>query len=220
MAPSVVAAQVPACSGGVVALTFDDGPTPETNAVLDELKINGLKATFFVLGWNVEAYPDVARRIVREGHQIANHSWDHKDLTTLTAAELDHEIKATNDIIRQVTGVTPKFARPPYGSTNEAVHAAMVKYGLREVIWSLDSWDWAGADQMTIFNQLTMVPPGGTFLMHDWAPNTLATIGWFSWYFNDYWAANPICAGRLERTTKVQPVMDWPGLFYFAQAVR
>jgi peptidoglycan/xylan/chitin deacetylase (PgdA/CDA1 family) len=216
----VVAAPPRACSGGVVALTFDDGPTPATNAVLDELNFYGLKATFFLIGWNVEAYPDIAQRIVREGHYIGNHSWDHPDLTTLTPAEMDRQLRSTNDIIRQTTGVTPRFARPPYGSTNDAVRAAMANNGLREVIWSQDSWDWSGVDQMTIFNQLTLVPPGGTFLMHDWAPNTLATISWFDWYFNEYWAASPICAGRLESTTNVQPVLDWPGLFYFVRAVR
>ena len=69
-----------ACAGGVVALTFDDGPTPETNAVLDALKLYGLKGTFFLIGLNVEAYPDIAKRIVSEGHHVGNHSWDHPRL--------------------------------------------------------------------------------------------------------------------------------------------
>jgi peptidoglycan/xylan/chitin deacetylase (PgdA/CDA1 family) len=217
---SSVLAAPNACGGGVVALTFDDGPTPETNAVLDALKLYGLKATFFVLGWNVQAYPDIAQRIVGEGHHIGNHTWDHRDLTLLTKAEIDQELRSTNNIIQQVTGVRPRFARPPYGSTNATVQMAMARNGLREVIWSQDSYDWAGASPDTILNQLTIVPPGGTFLMHDWTPNTLAAIPGIYWYFNTYWKASPICAGRLETTTHVQPVLDWMGLFYFAHAVR
>src|SRR5688572_16837939 len=116
----VLAVAVP-CSGGVVALTFDDGPRPETNAILDALKLHRLKATFFLIGLNVRAYPEIARRIVREGHHIGNHTWSHPDLTTMTAAAINQELRWTNSIIAQVTGVTPRFARPPYGSTNTSV---------------------------------------------------------------------------------------------------
>ena len=216
---SVLAAPAP-CSGGVVALTFDDGPTPETNAILDELKLYHLKATFFLIGLNVQAYPEIAQRIIREGHNVGNHTWDHQDLTLLTDDEINQELKSTNDIIRQVTGVRPKFVRPPYGSTNAAVRAVMAKYFLTEVIWSQDSWDWAGATTPAILNQLTLVPSGGTLMMHDHLPNTLAAISGIDWYFNTYWKERPICAGKLEPTTTVQPVMNWMGLFFFARAVQ
>ena len=76
-ASSALAASPLPCSGGVVALTFDDGPWPETNAVLDALKLYGLKATFSLQGQNVEMYPEIAQRIVKEGHYVGNHSWDH-----------------------------------------------------------------------------------------------------------------------------------------------
>ena len=218
MSSSVFAA-APACSGGIVALTFDDGPTLQTNAVLDALKLHNLKATFFLIGWNVQAYPEIAQRIVREGHQVANHTYYHQDLTLMTAEQVNQDLKATSDIIEQVTGVRPKFARPPYGSTNATVETVMAENGLTQVIWSQDSWDWAGASTDYILNQLTIVPPGGTIVMHDRMPNTLAAIPGIYWYFNTYWKAAPICAGRLERTTNVQPVLDWLGLFYFARAV-
>jgi len=208
------------CSGGYVALTFDDGPTPDTYAVLDALRQNGLKATFFLVGFNVQLYPEIALRIVRDGHQVGNHSWDHTDLTTLTPAEIDWQLRATNDIIRQATGVTPRFVRPPYGNSNETVRGVMAANGLTEVIWSQDSWDWAEVTPMDILNQLSLVPPGGTLAMHDWAPNTVLAIPSFYWYFRVYWAATPICAGRLAPTTNVQPVMDWLGNWFFAHAVR
>ena len=208
------------CAGGGVALTFDDGPYPETNAVLDELKLYGLKATFFLVGFNVEMYPEIAQRIVNEGHVVGNHTWNHPDLTRLTEAQIDSQLESTNTIIQQVTGIKPKFARPPYGSTNDVVKKSMAKLGLREVIWSQDSHDWADASVGDIVDQLSLVPPGGTLLMHDFAPNTLTAISGIDWYFNTYWQAAPICAGRLATTTNVQPVLDWPGQFYFVHAVR
>jgi peptidoglycan/xylan/chitin deacetylase (PgdA/CDA1 family) len=206
------------CPGGVVALTFDDGPVPETEAILDALKQQGFRATFFVLGANVQAYPQIAQRIVREGHAIANHSWDHQDLTLLTPDQVDWQIRSTNQIIRQVTGVVPRFARPPYGNTNVAIRQIMANNRLTETIWSQDSWDWTGVEPADILNQLTLVPPGGVFLMHDWAPSTLAAIPQFKWYFNTYWSGSPICAGRLQATTNVQPVLDWLGQFFFVRA--
>ncbi|MGH9257641.1 MAG: polysaccharide deacetylase family protein [Vicinamibacterales bacterium] len=207
------------CTGGIVALTFDDGPVPETEAILDALKLHGLRATFFVLGANVQAYPQIAQRIAREGHQIANHSWDHPDLALLTPEEVDWQIRATNEIIRQVTGIVPRFARPPYGSTNATVRQIIANNRLAETIWSQDSWDWAGALPSDILNQLTLVPPGGVFVMHDWAPNSLLAIPGFQWYFKTYWKSTPICSGRLQATTNVQPVLDWLGLFYSVRAV-
>jgi peptidoglycan/xylan/chitin deacetylase (PgdA/CDA1 family) len=215
----VISAPPAPCSGGRVALTFDDGPTLETNDVLDELRLYNLKATFFLIGVNVQQYPDITRRIVQEGHDVANHTWSHRDLTTLSAQEVTQELQSTNDLIRQLTGVQPKFVRPPYGATNPAVEAEMTRNGLVETIWSQDSWDWDGTSTEDIVNELTLVPPGGVYLMHDRMPNTLAAISGFDWYFNTYWANAPICSGKLAATTNVQPVLDWMGLFYFAHAV-
>jgi peptidoglycan/xylan/chitin deacetylase (PgdA/CDA1 family) len=141
-------------------------------------------------------------------------------LTTVTEEEIDYQLRSTNTKIQQVTGIKPKFARPPYGSTNETVRNVMAKNGLREVIWSQDGFDWAGRSWEEVFNQLTLVPPGGTFVMHDWTQGALDVIPAIHWYFNTYWSTSPICPGRLAATTNVQPVMDWPGLFFFARAVR
>jgi peptidoglycan/xylan/chitin deacetylase (PgdA/CDA1 family) len=209
----------PSCPGGTVALAFDDGPTPNTNLVLDALRAAQLRATFFVVGYNVAAYPDIARRIVAEGHTIANHTYDHADLTTLTAAQIDQEIQSTSQLIQQVTGVQPKFLRPPYGSTNDLVRARIAANGLYEVLWTLDSWDWTGVDSMTILNQVTLLQPGGVILMHDTLPTTLATIPSINWYFREYWRQSPICAGQLAPTTNVMPIADWPGQFFFVHAV-
>ena len=217
---SVFAAPPAACGGGFVALTFDDGPTPGTSAMLDALKLHNLKATFFLIGRNVAIYPDIADRIVREGHYVGNHSWDHQDLRVMTDAELDQQFRSTNEIIEHVTGSRPAFARPPYGSTNAKVQAAMARNGLREVIWSQDSRDWTGAAPDAIVRQLSLVPQGGTFMMHDRLPNAVAAIPGISSYLNTYWKASAICAGRLEATNNAQPVLGWPGVVYFASAVQ
>ena len=87
-------------------------------------------------------------------------------------------------------------------------------------MWSQDSFDWDGASPYQILSSLMLVPPGGTFTMHDAQPNSLAAIPGISRYFNQYWKDALICSGRLANATKEQPVLDWPGLYYFATAVR
>jgi peptidoglycan/xylan/chitin deacetylase (PgdA/CDA1 family) len=91
----------------VVALTFDDGPSPVwTPRILDELKRAGIKATFFMLGEHVKKYPDIARRVAEEGHEIGNHSYTHHVLIYYTEEELEIEIKDTEKVIKEVTGLT------------------------------------------------------------------------------------------------------------------
>lgn len=208
------------CSGGVIGLRFDDGPFAETAEVLDKLKEYKLKASFFVVGSQVALYPAITKRIVAEGHQIANHTWTHAALAELTPAAAAAELKATQDIIRKVTGVTAKFAGPPYGSTNDVVRLEMAKLGLREALKSRDSEDWDGAETWQVMNNLSLVPPGGIILLHDWSPTARAVIPDIAWYFNTYWKNAPICSGKIAATTKVNPVLDWLGQYYFAEAVK
>jgi peptidoglycan/xylan/chitin deacetylase (PgdA/CDA1 family) len=214
-----IAAAAAPCSGGVVALRFDDGPYyPETNDILDALQQYHLKATFFVIGSQVQENPAIVQRMIREGHEIANHTWSHPPLADLTPAEVAQELKSTQDIVKQVTGFTPRYAGPPYGSSSNMVRQEMAKLGLREVLKSWDSGDWDGAENWMVINQLTLTPPGGIFLLHDWSPVARDVIPSIAWYFNEYWAAAPICSGRIITTTKVNPVLDWLGQYYFAEA--
>src|SRR3712207_2867320 len=114
----------PATFASTVALTFDDGPSPRwTPQVLDILRARGVKATFFVIGANVAAHPQIARRIVAEGHLIANHSYSHPNFDTLSSAAQASEIDRTTQAIRNATGVRPCFFRGPGGSH----HGASVK---------------------------------------------------------------------------------------------
>jgi peptidoglycan/xylan/chitin deacetylase (PgdA/CDA1 family) len=206
------------CEGGAVGLTFDDGPGPNTPAVLDALRAAQLRATFFLVGYNASTYPDMVRRIVDEGHAIGNHTFSHVDLTTMTSSEIEREIQMNADLIQSIIGVRPRFVRPPFGATNKRVRAKIAELGLIEVLWTVDSKDWNGADTATILNQVTRVQPGGIVLMHDRMPTTLAAIPSIAWYFRQFWAASPICPGQLAPTSHVVPA-EWLGAFFFAHAV-
>lgn len=163
----------------VLALTFDDGPHPElTPKLLDILRQKGVRATFFVLGSNVAKYPEIARRIVAEGHEIANHSYSHPALTKLGSARLNDEVGGTCDIIQQVTGRRPASMRPPYGALNASVeHALLQNYGLNIVLWSVDPLDWKRPGASEVGRRLVAgARPGAILLAHDIHPGTIEAI--------------------------------------------
>lgn len=163
----------------VIALTFDDGPHPElTPKLLDILRQNGVRATFFVVGRNVEAYPEIARRIVAEGHEIANHSWSHTAFTKIGAASLQREVESTNDIIERVTGRRPTKIRPPYGAINPRVRAFLTKdQNLDVVLWSVDPLDWKRPGASVVAQRLAEgATPGGILLSHDIHPGTVEAM--------------------------------------------
>lgn len=163
----------------VVALTFDDGPHPElTPKLLDLLRAEGVRATFYVIGRNVDSYPDIARRIVAEGHEIANHSWSHPALTSLGAAKLNQELRSTSDIIERTTGRRPTNMRPPYGAINERVRQTILRdHGLDVVMWSVDPLDWKRPGAGVVARRLVEgAAPGGILLAHDIHPGTIEAM--------------------------------------------
>lgn len=127
-----------------VYLTLDDGPHPQhTKTILDVLKAAGAKATFFVLGVNVERYGvDLLKRAVDEGHCIGNHTYAHKDLTKLNAGQVREEIVRCERSIRDFLP-TKKLFRPPYGATNAAVEAVVRDLGYESRFWTVDTADWS-----------------------------------------------------------------------------
>jgi peptidoglycan/xylan/chitin deacetylase (PgdA/CDA1 family) len=162
-----------------IAITFDDGPHPElTPKLLDILKERGIRATFFVIGKNVETYPEIARRIVAEGHEIANHSWSHPALSKASAERVRSEITKTNAIIERVTGVRPFFMRPPYGATNQALNRRMNdEFGLKVIMWSVDPQDWRFRNALRVSSQLIQnAKPGDILLAHDIHASTIAAM--------------------------------------------
>lgn len=154
----------------LVALTFDDGPNgPSTNAVLRILRDNGIHATFFLIGANVRAYPDMARRIVNEGNAIGNHSYSHPVfLAVQPPREQDRQIDLAEKIIEETTGVHCVLFRPPHGFKSPWLLHAVQSRGMVSVEWAEDSADWTSAkSEKIIANVLNKVRPGDIILLHD-----------------------------------------------------
>lgn len=153
---------------GYVALTFDDGPHPDTTApLLDALRAAGARATFFIRGEHAARHPDLLRAIHAGGHWIANHTYTHPRLTEAGAGKAFREINQTQAIIRHITHHTPSFFRPPFGETNARVRNHAARLGLTEVLWTVDTHDWADATTAEIVAAAATVQPGGIILMHD-----------------------------------------------------
>ena len=153
----------------IIALTFDDGPyEPYTSKILDILKEENIKATFFILGYNAEKYPETVKRIVAEGHQIGNHTYSHKDLLKMTRSEIIEELDTTNKILFKITGQNIYIMRPPFGAKDANVVKTAQERGLNVVNWSVDGKDWLnrGAD-ITSKEILNKTKNGDIILMHD-----------------------------------------------------
>jgi peptidoglycan/xylan/chitin deacetylase (PgdA/CDA1 family) len=156
-------------SGGRIALTFDDGPSPHTARLLDILAKYRSRATFYVLGHSVHGHAGIIQRIVNDGSEVGNHTWNHPNLTLLSPGEIDQQIGDTQRAIQQVTdGYTPRTVRPPYGATNDAVSAQVGTYGLAEVLWSVDPNDWQTRDSQLIYDRIMGgAADGRVILLHD-----------------------------------------------------
>lgn len=152
-----------------VALTFDDGPDPSaTPAVLDVLAESGSKAAFFCVGQKIEAHPDLAARLDREGHIIGNHSYRHAWWTNFLWGErLEREIRAGRDAIVSTIDKSPRFYRPPVGLTNPHLPGVLKKLGLDCIGYDVRSLDRTEDIQGVLERILTRVRPGSIILLHD-----------------------------------------------------
>jgi peptidoglycan/xylan/chitin deacetylase (PgdA/CDA1 family) len=122
----------------VCALTFDDGPDPEfTPRVLDILRSFGITATFNVMGWNALHHTALVKAVIGAGHEIGNHSWSHKDLSTTSYDDTRHEIVYGNEVIEHVSGIKLKYFRPPRGELTGAALRITAELGLDVLLWSL-----------------------------------------------------------------------------------
>ena len=153
----------------VVALTFDDGPSPVwTPKILDELKKANIKATFFMLGEHVAKYPEIARRVAQEGHEIGNHTYDHHVLLYYKLDELTKEIKDTERIIQKITGQTTRYLRPPKAWLTNEEKKKIESLGYKVVLWSLNSKDWVTFDDKYIVRYIVRnIRAGDIILFHD-----------------------------------------------------
>lgn len=149
----------------VVALTFDDGPSKYTDKILKILEKKGARATFFVVGNKVELYNETLLKMVSNGNEIGNHSFDHKLLTRLTDEEFKQDIKKTQEIIFETTGFIPKLIRPTYGGYNDKL---MSNVDLKLTLWDVDASDWKYKSERRIVNNVIKnVSNGDIILMHD-----------------------------------------------------
>lgn len=156
-----------------IALTFDDGPGPYTDQILDTLKSKDAKATFFTIGRNVVANPDTVKREVDMGMAVGDHTWSHPVLSSVSDDTAKTEISKTAEAIWNATGTAPVAVRPPYG----AFAKSTPHEGLPFVLWDIDSEDWKNRNaDITTKNIMSAAHPGGIVLMHDIHPSTAQAL--------------------------------------------
>lgn len=153
----------------VAALTFDDGPDPEwTPRILETLGRHAAKATFFLIGRNVDAAPDIARRIVNEGHAVGNHTFSHPLLADCSPLKVAMELAACQRSIARATGQSPSLMRPPFGAQRVDTYVTARVLGYDVVHWSASTDDWLGDSADTMARRvLPATAPGGILLLHD-----------------------------------------------------
>lgn len=182
---------------GYVGLTFDDGPSGNTPALLNALRQNGLRATMFNQGQYAAQNPAQVRAQVDAGMWVGNHSYTHPHLTQQSQAQMDSEVSRTQQAIANAGGGTPKLFRPPYGETNATLQSVLSRYGLTQIIWDVDSQDWNNASTDAIVAANARLTNGQIILMHDWPANTLAAIPRIAQGL----AARGLCAGMISPQT-------------------
>ena len=147
------------------ALTFDDGPSSFTDRLLDCLEENNAKATFFMVGTEIASFPDEVKRMKKLGCELGNHTYDHKDLATLSSDEISSEIARVDEQLVNLTGEGASVVRPPYGSVNDTVKSTV---GTPMILWSIDTLDWKTQDvESTVEEVMNNVKDGSIILMHD-----------------------------------------------------
>src|SRR5512139_898290 len=160
-----------------IALTFDDGPVPDTGRLLRILASRHARVTFFMLGSNVAGHPGMVRRAVTAGHEIGNHSYGHPDLTRLPAEAVRAQLTRTATAVVTAAGVRPGLLRPPYGATDAQVAAVARAQRLPLVLWSVDTLDWRDRDPRIVeARALAGARRGAIVLMHDIHPTTISAV--------------------------------------------
>ena len=159
----------------MVALTFDDGPNKETTVpILNILKKYDSAATFFILGNRASNNVEILKRMVEEGSEIGNHSYNHKELTKLSAEGVNEQIFSTQNVVKDLIGIEPKLMRPTYGSFNDDLKS---RTDMPLVLWSIDTLDWKSRDARAVTNHvLENVRDGDIVLMHDIYDSTAQAV--------------------------------------------
>lgn len=163
----------------VIALTFDDGPNPMTTPqVLDELKKRNIKATFFLIGIHARDYPELVKRMDKNGFEIGNHTWNHPYLPKCGNAKICDQLIRTSELIERLTGKKPSIMHPPKWSGYDKRSIAQTrKCGLHSTLWTVDPSDWSDRNTAHISaHVLSRTGAGDIILLHDIYPTTVAAV--------------------------------------------
>ena len=160
----------PAVKENLIALTFDDGPDAiYTPKVLDILKSNNIKASFFIIGKKIKKFPEVAKRIYSEGHAIGNHTYNHLNCLYINIDQLKYEVSRTETLIDSLFGKSNKYVRMPFGFISNEQYLTLTELGYKIIGWDVDSYDW-DIDHNTIEGIVNRVvsqsKPGKIVLLH------------------------------------------------------
>ncbi len=158
-----------------IAITFDDGPSAEyTEPVLDVLEEKGVKATFFIMGKCIEGNEDILRRMSAEGHLIGNHTFHHVNLTELSEKEACEELTTTASLIKELTGQSVEFVRPPFGAWSDKAECVT---DMIPVLWTIDTLDWCyQSAPKSLAKVVGKVKENDIILMHDQYPETVEAL--------------------------------------------
>ena len=161
-----------------VALTFDDGPSPYTDRLLQILNQNDARSTFFLIGNKVAANPAGAKRIADAGMEVANHTWEHPNMTTIPPEDIGSQISKANDAIQAATGQRPKLLRTAGGLINDNVLAAAKQQGMADIKWDVIPFDWVNDSNTaaTRYMLMTQIKPGSVVLFHDTYSSTVDLV--------------------------------------------
>ena len=162
-----------------IALTFDDGPHPiKTEKILEILRKHEIKATFFVIGKNIENYPEAFIKVVEEGHEIGNHTYSHSYMNfNLNSKKISDEIEKTENLIKKFCNKNNKILRPPCGLYSDKMVEIAKQRGYKTILWSIDTQDWAHASKDDIVNSvLNRVKGGDIILFHDYTSGENYTL--------------------------------------------
>ncbi|HEU5157473.1 MAG TPA: polysaccharide deacetylase family protein [Streptosporangiaceae bacterium] len=203
-----------ACRNGYVGLTYDDGPTAATlPSLLEALRKAGARATFFNQGNRAAERPDLVRAELRAGHWVGNHTITHPHLPQIGEPAAFGEISGTQYILQGITGRRPTLFREPFGEVSDEVRADLKRLGLLEVLWTVDSRDWAGATVDEIVAAADTLQPGGIMLEHDWAQNSIDAVP----IIVERLRQRGLCPGKIVFTPEDVP---YSNTFFHAVAVR
>lgn len=186
-----------ATCNGYVGLTFDDGPSSSTPALLNALKQYGLRATLFNIGQQAASNPAQVRAEAAAGMWVGNHSYTHSHMSSMSQTQMTSELSQTQNAITAGGAPAPKIFRPPYGETNSTLQSAASSIGLRTVTWDIDSQDWNNASTAAIVQANNQLQNGQIILMHEWPANTIAAIPQIAQNL----ANRGLCPGMISPTT-------------------